>query len=269
MNTKSLLVPLTITTICLFASSCTIRVNDHGNGISSKGRTLTMGNGHKGTIECSGEMETRTFDLKDFSTIEASGSYDIIYEQDEGIEASATVTSDDNLFDFLVIKSEKGKLILSLEDGYSYRNVKQIEVRLKSSTLEDVTVAGAAKLSCRTGLKSDKLGIDLSGAGEILMDGMNIVKDMNIKMSGAGKAKLRGITAENLIFNVSGAGSIEASGIDTRSVNIDISGAGNAKLEGKTGSARYSLSGVGNINATGLTADEAFSDKSGIGRIRF
>ena len=161
-----------------------------------------------------------------------------------------------------------GVLKLGLSDSHRY-DVKRIDVKVYSNTLESAIVRGAANLSMKEGLDSRKLSITVNGAGELNMKDIEVDKSIVIDINGAGDVNISDIEADDISVDVSGAGDVEMSGIESNTLSVAIKGAGSAGLSGKTGTAKLRVSGVGSINAERLEAKNYDASKSGVGKISY
>ena len=225
------------------------------------------GQNRKTTVRGSKNLITKTFALDPFKTIDASGMYNITYCQTDGAPR-VEVTTSDNVMEFVEVSAKGGDLKLSLSEKHRY-DVKKLEVRAYSATLEGLCVRGAADVSIKDGLTTRSLDIVVTGAGDLDLKDIDVAGDVKIQINGAGDVDIRKISAEAIAVKVSGAGDVDVKEIDSDSVSVVISGTGNAVLTGTTGTAKLKVSGVGNINATGLKADNYDASKSGIGSIKY
>ncbi len=186
-----------------------------------------------------------------FNKISVSNSFDVYITQSsqEGLAISA---SKPEYRDRIKTKVENGVLIIRWENdkkfwkGFSGDKIK-LKVYISVKELERLSVSGACDVFMEEGIKSDKLGINLSGASDL--KGKVDVKNLVVNLSGASDMDIIG-KAETVDVDVSGASdfksfelttdicSAEASGASSVSItvnkelNIHASGASSIKFKG-------------------------------------
>jgi serine/threonine-protein kinase len=205
------------------------------------------------TIVGSGKSETRTFDLKDFSSIEVRGPFAVELKQDKKFKVA--VTADDNLFEHLQVEKADKNLII----GFKGKNLsirltrdKPLKAEISLPTLEGVNLTGAARATA-DGFKADKpvnlhlngacelkgslqgdgLSVDANGASTLRLSGSG--KDLRLRVKGASRLKMGDFAAsgKTLIIDAVGASSVALKGDVTAAV-IKLVGSSFADLQGVT-----------------------------------
>lgn len=194
------------------------------------------GNGIKG----SGDMETRSFDLDDFSEVIVGGAFDV--DVTFGDYQEIKVTIDDNLWDILELEVKGDRLYIDWDE--SCRPDGDCRLRLTAKSLEAVTVKGAAEVDIND-FEGDSFRFELSGAAELEMSGE--VEDLEIHVSGAGEIDTRDLQAQHVKVRISGAGNANITA--TESIDARVSGVGNIKYWGDPEKERTNVSGMGHITA--------------------
>ncbi|MBR6346421.1 MAG: DUF2807 domain-containing protein [Bacteroidales bacterium] len=197
------------------------------------------------TIDGEGPVETRSYDLEGFDRMVINGHFDIDYTQSENWQVS--LTTQENIFEYMNFSVEGGKLILSVKDSVKV-NADKFDVKISAPLLSYVEVNGAADIEIGNGLSSaGPVGFKVNGACDIDIDGLKC-SACNVKINGAGD------------FN--------ASGIDADELKLEINGAADAVLSGKVRKAYFEVNGAGEINARGLEAEEIDKSTSGLAKIK-
>lgn len=229
--------------------------------------TLSVGQSRrKTTVRGSRNLITKTFQPGQFSRIDASGMYDIdIYQVEDNPRVE--ITTSDNIMEFVQLDAKNAVLNIGLDGKHRY-DIKKIQVKVYAKSLEGLIIRGAADVSITHGLMTRALDLEVNGAGDLRLEGIDASEDVKVEINGAGSVHARKMAADNLILQVDGAGSVDVKEIESEKVTVTIRGAGNAVLSGKTGTAVLKVGGVGSINATQLKADNYDIDKSGIGSIK-
>ena len=191
-----------------------------------------------------GPVETRTYDLKDFTGIEVNGHADVNFTQAEAF--SVEVISQADAFDYLDVRVEDGNLLVQTKDRVQLRT-RELKVNVQAPVLNKVVVNGAADLDIK-GYKADE--------------------DLQIVLNGAGDLDCKGVEVPSFAITVNGAGDIDALDMEVGKLLVSVNGAGDATLSGHAGYARYTISGVGDIDARKLTADDWSKEKNGVGSIK-
>ena len=103
---------------------------------------------------------------------------------------------------------------------------RKINVYIKVKKLNGIYLYGAGEVKSEL-IKTDKIKLQISGAGNIIMTIES--KEMDAKIFGAGSLVLSGSTDQESI-RISGAGDLNAEEFKAREARITISGAGSARI---------------------------------------
>ncbi|MDF2437318.1 MAG: hypothetical protein K0Q95_1694 [Bacteroidota bacterium] len=201
----------------------------------------------------------QTRDTGDFTGIKAGDSFNINISQSE--TNSVKVDAPENVLSQIKTEVKDGILVISSEGNL--KTDKDITISVGIKTLSSLDVSGAADVKSENQLKTDKLKIESSGAGDINLD----LKAGEVKgsVSGAGDLTLKG-SAQLFEINVSGAGDLKASDLEAEKVKAKVSGAGSAKVNVKQ-SLDADVSGAGDIIYKGNPVDRNVNI-SGAGSVR-
>ncbi|MEM6359563.1 MAG: head GIN domain-containing protein [Bacteroidota bacterium] len=206
-----------------------------------------------------GVVITKNFDIDDFNKISVEGNFAIRLEKSNN--PGVTITTDENLMDFILVESYGGKVSLISERNLISED--GVNVVVSYSELGSISVGGAAILTSDQTIEEDYLDLDMSGAGAVELD-LNM-KALEINISGAGAMELTGQVVEQRI-RMDGAGGLDAENLVSEKCEIEISGVGGAAIH-VTDRLRASVSGVGGITYRGNPFDVQ-KDVSGIGTIQ-
>ncbi len=200
-----------------------------------------------GSIVGRGEVETRSFDFTGFTRVEASFTFDVDVVRDNTF--SVTVTTNDNIFDYLALEQDGDTLKIKLKDG-SY-TVASLKARVTLPDLFSVTVTGASSAKVTGFESSHELRLTAAGASNIELSEMKS-GDARIEVDGASRVKGL-LEAAACNFSVEGASNIELTG-KSHFLNLIATGASHATLRDfvSTG-VRVQFSGAssGNVNTSG------------------
>ena len=158
-------------------------------------------------VQGSGRLTTTAYDFTDFSTIAGTQACRVHVVPDTAY--SVRVTCDDNLFTYMEVRRNgAGSVLIGLAQGNNYHGITfNAEVHMPVF-----------------------VGLDLSGAAEARVDsGFASTQPLDITLSGASLADIKGLSCSALNADVSGASSLTIGGT-TISETVIVSGASTASL---------------------------------------
>jgi hypothetical protein len=197
-------------------------------------------------IKGNGNIKTESRTAGIFSSVDVSGSLDVYVRQDSA--CSVKVEADENLMNYIIVRTEGNLLVIETKDGYNLSGSKHIKVYVSSPVFKRLKASGACDVIGENKITSaEMISIDLSGASDVKLE-LKTPK-VEAELSGAGSAELRGETKD---FSVSGSGSsdIKCMELMAENVSIDISGAGDAEVFASV-KLDVEVSGAGNVKYKG------------------
>jgi hypothetical protein len=193
----------------------------------------------------SGTPATGQFDVAGFTKVEAHGAFQVEIVRADKFDVS--VTTDDNLLEFVKVTEDNGTLTIGLENGKNFRSRAGFKATIAMPALEGIQLEGACTGSVKGFDGCKTFSIELQGAstltGEVDADELNIVAD------GASTVTLQG-TAKEGIVRASGASKIHLSDLALVRADIHFSGAcsGTVHVMDKLD---YELSGASHLDYRG------------------
>ena len=188
-------------------------------------------------VKGNGDIETEMRPIGDFTTLNASGAYEVTWTH--GAPA-LQITADSNLLK--LIDTEVNGKQLEIEWEKQMRPSRTIKVRISSSALSGAELNGAVKLNAAD------------------MRAPNFVLEAN----GATRVQLKG-TLDGIAASMNGASRLDAGDLKARVAELSINGAGRADVNASE-LLRVAVSGAGRVNYTGNPQIQ--KDISGAGRIK-
>jgi len=221
MKKKLFIYSLLLTGVATALSGCSFNINPQG-------------------VRGSGEIESRDFDVEDYTAINVSGVYEVVWQESE--TASVTIEMYENLFEFLEVSVQGDTLYIDSTRSINVRNNDTVpRIYLYSPSLETVSFYGALTAENWDTVHAQNFSLNVSGAASADLD-LN-VEVLDVDLSGAGDLDLTGnIDTANLV--VSGAGNIDIDVIDY--LNVTLSGVGRVRYGGNPTITRNIL-GVGTL----------------------
>jgi hypothetical protein len=198
--------------------------------------STTSGSGVTG----SGTPRTESRDVSGFSTIELTGSGNVIIEQN-GTE-SLSIEAEDNLLSSLTSDVSSGTLRLGTKEGVNVDPTLPITYRVTVEDLAGLQLSGSGSVTA-AGITTPAIAIDISGSGDVTIDG----------------------DADSQNVTISGSGDYSAGDLVTRSSTAEISGSGNVTVNARD-VLEAAISGSGDATYTG--DPQVSQDISGSGELR-
>jgi hypothetical protein len=195
-------------------------------------------------ITGNGEVVEDTRDISGFTGIHLSSGIDVLLS--EGNEFKVVVEADENLVD--VIKTElRGSTLVVGTDNVSIRKAKSKKVHITIPKLEMLKISSAGDLDGQTPFHCENLRIDISSAGDLVLE--VDASSIDLDISSSGDARLSGKSGE---FNVSlsSAGDLHAFDLVAGKVDVSVSSAGDARVHA-TEEISMSASSAGDIHYMG------------------
>jgi len=221
MKKKLFIYSLLLTGVATVLSGCSFNINPQG-------------------VRGSGEIVSRDFEVEDYTAINISGVYEVVWQQSE--TASATIEMYENLFEYLEVSVQGNTLHIDSDRAINVRNNDTVpRIYLYSPSIEMVNFYGALNAENWDTVHAENFSMNVSGAAnaELSLE----VEVLDVDLSGAGNLDLTGnVDTANLV--VSGAGNIE---VDVSNyLNVELSGVGSVRYSGDP-TISQRISGVGTI----------------------
>jgi hypothetical protein len=173
----------------------------------------------------SGALGTESRDVGGFSTIELTGSGDLIIAQN-GTE-SLSIEAEDNLLRSMTSDVSNGTLRLGTTEGVHLDPTLPVTYRVTVKDLAGVEMSGSGSVTAAR-ITTPAMAIDISGSGDVTIDG----------------------TADSQTITISGSGNYSASDLVTRSSTVEISGSGDVTVNARD-VLDAAISGSGDATYTG------------------
>lgn len=204
-------------------------------------------------------IQTKNFELSQFSSISVSGLADLIIDQQTDLTTPhrVTVEAEEDLIPYLSCEVRDDRLHLGfnvpwwdfsfwLVKWLSFAN-KHVNYHVTLKNFSGCSLNGSGTVTAEN-LQSDHCKLSLSGSGKYIINTLQS-KETKIRVSGSGSVKLGELAGETLDASFSGSGKLEASGkvtqqtlrlsgsgtfdtpnLETQETSLHISGSGSAKL---------------------------------------
>lgn len=185
----------------------------------------------------SGTIATTTRDVGAFTAIEflGAGRIEITIGELKPLE----LTGDDNVLPLIETKVTNGRLVV--RPTRPIRITQPLTLKATVPALAAITLSGAGAIVA-TGLDSDSLQIEVTGAGSVSLAGQTA--SLSIVLTGAGSVDAATLVANAATVNVSGAGSAFVDAVET--LDVTITGVGSVTYSGEP-TITQNITGLGSL----------------------
>lgn len=207
------------------------------------------------------ERFTKSYNIQDFSAIEAGGVFQIIYTQ--GQNYTVKIGSNQDILKRIKVYKEEEELKLEMNGNVSANDL-TVRVYITSPTLKKLDLSGACSFTTENITTNNRLKMDISGAAKIKIGS---VQCQSLDMDASGAMKIAGtfVVKEDVKWDCSGAAKADVQ-ITARKISIDNSGA--VKMAAKVNCQVLEVenNGASKLTLSG-TADKTDFDNSGVSHI--
>lgn len=217
----------------------------------------------QGCVAGSGRMESRPFALADFDAI--SGSHGLHLEVTRGETFSVTVTTDDNLWDFVRVEKVGNTLELGHHPSVVY-GVGTLSARVTMPALYSLQLSGASGARLKGfDQRVPRFDFIASGSSELAAASLQ-ADELFMDLSGASGADVAG-AATNARITASGASALDLYDLHTTTASVTLSGASGTSITVEQ-QLDYDLSGGSKLVLGGNPAvgSQVLSGGSGVSR---
>ncbi|MFZ4476112.1 MAG: head GIN domain-containing protein [Saprospiraceae bacterium] len=173
-----------------------------------------------GGLRGEGSVRSENRTLGAFHAVEANFSGDV--EVSMADQNAVTIETHENLLPHLKTEVKDGVLHIYFDTNVSY--IKDLKVRISTTTLDALTLGGSGSIRTMTALKLEQLKLKISGSGDIDAAQLEIT-NLGTEITGSGTIKVGGKTNEFKAI-VSGSGDIIADQLNSGSCSAAVTGSG-------------------------------------------
>lgn len=186
--------------------------------------------------------------VDDFDKIEVGNIFQVEYTQVADEKSKVQVSAPANLFEFLDVSSEGGKLSLTLkEDTPAIKGKFSIIFRVQSPSLTEVKIDDIAKFTAKEPVRCETFRLQANNVSTVNFNSVE-TRTADIEASGISKLTIGKLDCEEIKLESTGA------------AKIDISG--------KSGSAIFVASGTSFMDIWGLAAAEITGSATGASKVK-
>ncbi len=191
------------------------------------------------SIAGNGNTTTKTYDVSEFSKIDASHAFEI--DVVVGTTQYVKTRTDENLLKFVEVFVKNNTLYLDIKDNVNLNG--NVKVLISTKSLNEVDLSGACKINIEN-IETDNFRMDVSGASKGVLSGT--VENLNLDLSGATKLNTVELIAQNLNIDMSGASKLKV--YCENSLTVDGAGASKITVYGNPKTTKTDFSGASSVN---------------------
>lgn len=204
-------------------------------------------------------------DVSKFSSITASGGWDVIVRQ--GDRQSVSIEVSEKVLDRAVVEVKNGTLHIynkKSNNVFSLRNLRNITQKayVTVTDLTEITASGGVDIRFETPLETADFRVNMSGGTDLENLSLNC-NSFTGHFSGGCDADIRFLGVQALKVNASGGSDVNLFDIDAQQCRVDASGGCDVKLTGKSKEFTISASGGCDVSAADFAATNCTASFSG------
>lgn len=205
-------------------------------------------------IRGSGNLTTKEQSLENINGVHLAtlGEMDIKF----GNEEKLVIEAEDNLHQYLIVKTSGDTLKIKSKTGYNLRPGKKVKYFLTLKNLDTIVTSSSGNINAPA-LKSEKLKIMISSSGTIKVKDLD-AKNTFLKISSSGKIYTGQLNSEYVEVSISSSGDIYTDEIKASEMETYISSSGSFNTEGgEVNSQLIRITSSGSYKAKDLASNEA------------
>ncbi|MEG1616096.1 MAG: DUF2807 domain-containing protein [Bacteroidales bacterium] len=172
---------------------------------------------------------TREYKLNDFSKVNISHAFNVIYKVNPDSAGMVRVYGEENILDLMSLKSEKGILSIKLT-GLRDPEFGVILIHMYSNSLISVKNEGAGTFEIQSPLDAPEISLSVIGSGQIKAERLDCgVLNLNVG-GGDGDIAVKSGKVGFGDYSIQGNGEIRAQDVDAESASAVITGTGVIRL---------------------------------------
>jgi len=187
--------------------------------------SFTIGNAQSKRVKGNGNVSTKIHTTEDYNEVSVVGFMDVFLEN--GKEGSITVTTDENIHEYVSIESKNGKLIIKIKNNVNISTKNGLHITVPFIDLDNVSLTGSGDVLTKSVIKTTAFEVELTGSGDMILEVEATTIDA--KITGSGDLRLTGKSNE-LEIKITGSGDFVSKNLKSQRVEAYVSGSGDASV---------------------------------------
>ena len=199
------------------------------------------------TVKGDGNVVTREYTINDFNELVCALPATVNFSVADNY--TCTIRVDENLFDYIDIKSKDGELELGQPKpkGGKYVNFDATEfvIDITGPRIDEITLAGSGDINILSPINEQNLEISIAGSGNVVFKEEVNINHLELGVYGSGDITVDKGSIYKLEADIAGSGNI-VSRAESQEVEANVMGSGDITAN-VTGTMEYMIVGSGNI----------------------
>lgn len=225
----------------------------------------TSGTNIIGGVAGSGNVQTETRDVSNFTAVELNTSGNLIIQQGEN--QALTIEAEDNLLPLLTSEIVDGRLLLGIKLGSSFSSTRPIIYRLTVENLEAITLNASGDIQASDLAVDGNLALTINGSGDMTLGALKAA-GATLNLSASGNLDAASLESEQATFTISGSGKVTIPNLTLTNLNVIMQSAGDVNVGGTATELSVQISGSGSFNGNELASQTAVVSTSSSGDAR-
>ena len=175
----------------------------------------------------SSDIKKENRNVGEFNEISLAVSANLYLTQ--GNTNEVIIEADEDVLEKIETEVSGGCLEIKFEKWYNYRGMDKINIYITTKDISKLTVSGSGDIISKSPIKTEKMGLIVTGSGSILIDDLNATK-VYAMISGSGDIKIGGTNkGDQLDATITGSGDFESLDLVFAKAELTITGSGSIK----------------------------------------
>jgi len=234
-------------------------------GVAALAACTTSGTNVIGGVVGSGNVQTETRTVSDFTAVELDTSGNLIIQQGES--EGLTIEAEDNLLPLLTSEVIDGTLQLGTKLGSSFSSTRPIIYRLTVENLEAITLNASGNIQASDLAVDGDLALTINGSGNMTLGAIKAA-EATLNLSASGNLDAPSLESEQATFTVSGSGKATIPNLTLNNLSVIMQSSGDVNVGGTAAELSVQISGSGSFNGNELASQTAVVNTSSSGDAR-
>lgn len=199
------------------------------------------------TIKGDGPSITKTYDLNNFSSVDAGIDGDVYYTQDSIYNVE--IYGQSNILDLVETPIVDGELRLQFKKFSNVGRHNRLVVYISAPSLQGLGVNGSGNVYANQPIAATSVNLKVNGSGSVNINAVSAT-NLNATISGSGNIFVNGGSVVNEDLHISGSGDIDAGAVVAQYVHTKTSGSGNTRVHAEN-TLDVHISGSGDVYYSG------------------
>lgn len=201
-------------------------------------------------VEGNGDVTTERREVESFEAVALSSSFRVMVRQ--GSADKVEVRTDSNLLPYLETKVVSGRagrtLEISSKRGFQLNSGTTPIITIDVRDLRGVSISGSGEIRVEGVKTSGSMDASIAGSGDIRLMGVEADR-IGLRVSGSGDIAANG-KAATLAVNVTGSGDVKARDLSVDDAKVSIAGSGDVTVQARR-RLDVSIAGSGDVGYVG------------------